>query len=89
MGLINEEQLQRIVSVFNIKETGGGNSRINIWSVGWEMVKANPLIGVGLDNFQGVFLDYAFIASLPFGYQGIYYGRDAHNIFLCMIAELG
>jgi len=89
LGLINEEQLQRIVSVFNIKETGGGNSRINIWSVGWEMVKANPLIGVGLDNFQGVFLDYAFIASLPFGYQGIYYGRDAHNIFLCMIAELG
>ncbi|GAI39446.1 unnamed protein product, partial [marine sediment metagenome] len=76
------------VTIPNLGATHGGSGRINIWRVGWEMVKANPVIGVGLQNFPARFEQYTEAAGLS-GAYGIYPGRDPHNIFLAVWAELG
>ncbi|RKY53124.1 MAG: hypothetical protein DRP89_06655 [Candidatus Neomarinimicrobiota bacterium] len=75
--------------MFDIYATYGGSGRLNIWLVGWEMVKSNPLLGVGLGNFPVRFGDYIGAASLLFGGYGIYQGRDPHNLLLSVQCELG
>lgn len=64
------------------------SARIRIWRVGWEMIKDNPVVGVGLQNFPVRFEDYIAAAGMT-GKPGIYPGRDPHNIFLSVQAELG
>lgn len=87
-GVLDEWLFLRMVTVFDIEATHGGSGRMNIWAVGWEMVKANPLIGVGLENFPVRFEDYIDAAGL-WGAYGVYSGRDPHSIFLSVQAELG
>lgn len=69
---------------------GGGTGRIDIWTVGWRMVEANPVRGVGAGNFQVSSVHYLlepgairradFIVDRP---------KVAHNIYLQVLAELG
>lgn len=87
--VIDEWMVQRIVTIPDIEATRGGGGRMNIWAVGWEMVKANPLLGVGLDNFPTRFEDYIYTARLRWGGYGVLPGRDPHSIFLSVQAELG
>ena len=86
--VINIEIINRLTSMFDIEATHGGAGRINIWAVGWEIIKENPFIGVGLEGFTHVFHYYIYRANL-FDTHGIYPGRDPHNIFLSIQAELG
>lgn len=68
----------------------GGSGRDDIWRVGWRMVEANPVNGVGLGNFRLTSIDYLlrpgqiksdeFIIAKP---------KVAHNIYLETLAELG
>jgi O-antigen ligase len=68
----------------------GGTGRTDIWTVGWRMVQANPVLGVGAGNFQvasvhyliepGVLLRDDLILDNP---------KVAHNIYLQELAELG
>jgi len=88
VGVIDEWMVQRVLTLPSVEATRGGSGRTGIWAVGWEVVKSNPLIGVGLQNFPTRFEDYIDVASLR-GAYGIYPGRDPHSIFLCVQAELG
>ena len=75
---------ERIVSVQS------GSGRVDIWTVGWRMVKAHPLTGVGVGNFATSTKDYlfepgvvqysAFIVDTP---------KAAHNAYLEILAEMG
>ena len=68
----------------------GGTGRVDIWKVGWRMVEAEPLHGVGAGNFQIVSIHYLlepgalkrddFIVETP---------KVAHNVYLGLLAELG
>lgn len=68
----------------------GGTGRVDIWKVGWRMVEAEPLHGVGAGNFQVVSIHYLlepgalkrddFIVETP---------KVAHNVYLGLLAELG
>jgi len=70
--------------------TGGGTGRTDIWTVGLRMAKANPLVGVGADNYRLSAVHYLlepgeirradFIVDRP---------KVAHNIYLQVWAELG
>jgi len=88
VGVIDEWMVQRVLTLPSVEATRGGSGRTDIWAVGWEMVKSNPLIGVGLQNFPTRFEDYIDVASLR-GAYGVYPGRDPHSIFLSVQAELG
>jgi O-antigen ligase len=68
----------------------GGTGRVDIWKVGWRMVEANPIHGVGSGNFQTSSIHYLlepgklarsdFIVNTP---------KVAHNTYLQVLAELG
>jgi O-antigen ligase len=68
----------------------GGTGRVDIWTVGWRMVEAHPLSGVGAGNFPiasvhyllepGVLKRDDFIVDTP---------KVAHNTYLDVLAELG
>jgi O-antigen ligase len=67
-----------------------GTGRTDIWRVGWRMVEAHPVRGVGAGNFAGSTIHYLlkpgaiersdFIVDRP---------KVAHNIYLQVLAELG
>lgn len=75
---------QRITSI------QGGSGRTDIWSVGWRMVKAKPVTGVGAGNFANSTIHYLlqpgalthtnFIVDSP---------KVAHNMYLEVLADLG
>ena len=68
----------------------GGTGRVDIWTVGWRMVEAHPVEGVGAGNFTtasihyllepGAILRADFIVDQP---------KVAHNTYLQVLAELG
>jgi len=87
-GVITDWTVQRILTLPDLTATQGGAGRTNIWQVGWELVKDNPIIGVGLQEFAAHFKDYIDAAGLRGGH-GVSVGRDPHNIFLSVLGELG
>ena len=68
----------------------GGTGRTDLWSVAVEMAKDNPVLGVGVSNFEEVEPRYAassvnlerveFVVDNP---------KVAHNTYLEVLAELG
>jgi O-antigen ligase len=69
---------------------GRGTGRADIWTVGWRMVQAHPIRGVGVGNYQTASIHYLlepgsilrdeFIVDTP---------KVAHNTYLQVLAELG
>jgi hypothetical protein len=57
-----------------------GNGRGDYWRVAWEMVRDEPLLGTGAGSFEAHWLRERPI-SFP--------ARDAHNLYLESLAELG
>ena len=69
---------------------GRGTGRADIWTVGWRMVEAHPVRGVGAGNFQTASIHFLlepgsikrdeFIVDTP---------KVAHNTYLQVLSELG
>jgi O-antigen ligase len=57
--------------------------RIYIWKATWEMIKAHPLLGIGMDNYSIVYEKYIFEGA------EISNPSSAHNIFLNIWVEGG
>ncbi|MDH7505592.1 MAG: O-antigen ligase family protein [Candidatus Acetothermia bacterium] len=77
-----------------VEALAGPYVRYYDWWVTWEMIKAHPIIGIGLGDFKLEFLDYkAAFLETPRGarYKDIYIAQalQAHNDYLQMWAELG
>lgn len=74
----------------HLLKSNGGTGRSDIWKVGWRMVEANPVLGVGAGNFASSSVHYLlepgtimrpdFIVDNP---------KVAHNTYLEVLAELG
>lgn len=75
----------RISSMADLADRGSG--RLDIWMVGVEMVKENWPTGVGIYGFATAYNDYIFKSYDEIRDRGVM--RDAHNSFLCLLAELG
>ncbi len=54
-----------------------------IWKIGYEMIKDNPIIGVGFGNFTAIYGFYSL------QYRGWYAETDPHSVFVAIQAELG
>jgi O-antigen ligase len=74
-----------------VLEADGGSGRTDIWKVGWRMVEAEPITGVGAGNFPVSSIHYLLVE--PGALQQDKYVVDdphvAHNIYLGLLAELG
>ena len=66
--------------------TGTGAARLYTWGVGMDMFYANPIIGVGQNNFPWTFGIYE--AGRKFNDRSIS-GRQAHSAWVTLISELG
>jgi O-Antigen ligase len=60
--------------------TLSGSWRADYWTVAWSMVEREPLFGEGGGSFERWWLQKRPVAS---------YARDAHNLYLETLAELG
>jgi O-antigen ligase len=68
----------------------GGSGRTNIWAVGWRMVEAHPVNGIGVGNFPDTTIDYLLQpGSLDSSLFIVDEPQVAHNIYLEVLAELG
>jgi O-antigen ligase len=75
----------------HITEQNAGTGREDIWKVGWRMVQAHPLDGVGAGNFHTSSIHYLLVQP------GLLRRSDfiadtqkvAHNVYLQTWAELG
>jgi O-antigen ligase len=82
--IATEDQRDRVTNV------EGGTGRTDLWKIGWRMVEAEPVAGVGVGNFQTASVHYLlepgvlrrdeFIVDNP---------KSAHNTYLHVLAELG
>ena len=57
-----------------------------IWTVIAEMIKDNIICGVGVSGIKGTYDDYAIQAGVGFL---VGHGRDPHNAYMEILAELG
>jgi probable O-glycosylation ligase (exosortase A-associated) len=73
----SQEIRDRVTSIIEYRKDKSAMSRFATWNVAKEMLRQNPLIGVGFSNFE-VAKD-RFIGG----------HKAAHNIFLQNLAELG
>jgi O-antigen ligase len=74
-----------------LADVESGSGRTDVWEIGWRMVEAKPVVGVGGGNFEAVSPSYLlepgsieraefFIGSAP---------KATHNSYLEIWAELG
>ena len=63
---------------------GRGTGRLDIFIAGLQIVKSNPVLGVGIENFGVAYDKYAGNAPVFRGF-----GRAAHNAFLQVWGESG
>lgn len=73
---------ERIESIQSYEEDGSAMGRLAAWKVAGEMIRANPIFGVGLARFKQNYLRYD---DTPGGA----YARVAHNSYLQIWAECG
>jgi O-antigen ligase len=84
-GVFASTQARERVTTFR-----GGTGRTDVWTVGWRMVQAHPVRGVGAGTFAESSVHYLlrpgsikrddFIVDTP---------KAAHNMYLEVLAELG
>lgn len=76
--------LQRVTS------SNGGTGRTDVWRVGWRIVEARPVLGVGAGNFQEASIHYLLRPGL-LERSDLIASTDkvAHNTYLTVLAELG
>ena len=73
-----------------VTEVGSGSGRADIWAVGWRMVEANPIHGVGVGQFQSSAVHYLIAPGVIKRSDLIIdTPKVAHNIYLQVLAEMG
>ncbi len=60
--------------------TFSSNGRVDLWSAAWTDYTAHPLLGSGAGSFERFWLENRTVAAKV---------RDAHSLYLEMLAELG
>ena len=73
-----------------VSDPGDGSGRVEIWSVGWRMVKANPVAGVGVGNFSTSAVKYLLEPGVIRRSEVIVDDQKVtHNVYLQILSESG
>ncbi len=73
-----------------ITRSDGGNGRTDIWNIGWRMVEAQPVHGVGAGNFEISSIHYLVRpGAIRFDEYFVDDPKVAHNTYLHVLAENG
>jgi len=84
-GLVNITVIDRVGELLNLQQRG--SPRFDIWRVAVNVIYEHPLVGVGFMQFPVVYNRYR---ADTYGIrQDLFPGRDPHNVYLGVAAELG
>ncbi len=83
--LLPEALRARVESIVNYRESSSSLTRIGQQWAGWEMIRAQPLLGVGPGNYESQALAYGVRVPELYPVQAI----GAHNMYIEAAAELG
>jgi O-antigen ligase len=73
-----------------VTEVAGGSGRADIWTIGWRMVEAHPVNGIGVGQFRSNAVHYLIApGTIQRSDLIITTPKVAHNIYLHVLAELG
>lgn len=73
-----------------LTKNDGGSGRTDIWRIGWRMVDANPIAGVGVGNFQNTSVHYQIAPGAARVRTDLAdHPSVAHNSYLELLAEGG
>jgi O-antigen ligase len=90
-GLLYFTQLAPIPARERLTSTNGGTGRSDLWKVGLRMVRAHPVTGVGVGNFQAVSANYVLqpgaIRRSDFIFSRA--PKVTHNTYLEVMSEVG
>lgn len=79
---------QSRVRFIQIFDTSQNSSRLNIWQITKLIIKDNPILGIGYENFSNKFSTYVE-NNLSYSIGEGYVAFHPHNIFLKFQVELG
>jgi O-antigen ligase len=73
-----------------LTKNDGGSGRTDIWRIGWRMVDANPVVGIGVGNFQNTSVHYQIAPGAARVRTDLAdHPSVAHNSYLELLAEGG
>jgi len=86
--IATQHQRDRVTAVGTASTTSTGRS--DIWTIGWRMVQARPVTGVGVGQFQTSAVHYLIApGAIQRSDLIIEKPKVAHNIYLHVLAEMG
>jgi O-antigen ligase len=90
-GVLYFTELAPLPARERVTTANGGSGRTDLWTVGWRMVQAHPVEGVGVGNFQVVSRNYALQPGFLRRTDLIFSAEPkiAHNTYLQVMAETG
>jgi O-antigen ligase len=90
-GVVYFTQLAPLPARERITASNGGSGRDDLWKVGLRMVKAHPIEGVGVGNFQVVSKNYVLQPGSIARTDLIFAAEPkiAHNTYLQILSETG
>ena len=80
---------KRLETLRDPTREGSAAGRLHAWGVAWRMIKDNPLLGVGFENFLANFRRYDPAQQREAAKEGVGSVRVAHNTYLQIWAESG
>lgn len=73
-----------------VTTAGTGSGRTGLWTIGWRMVEAHPVHGIGAGNFAVSSVHYLLRpGTIPSDYLVVDIPQVAHNVYLQLLAETG
>lgn len=90
-GVIYFTELAPLPARERVTTTNGGTGRSDLWTVGLRMVRAHPVTGVGVGNFQAVSADYVLQPGATMRADLIFSAapKVTHNTYLEIMSETG
>jgi O-antigen ligase len=90
-GIVYFTELAPLPARERVTSANGGSGRSDLWTVGWRMVQAHPVGGVGIGNFQAVSANYVLQPGATQRADLIFSSapKVTHNTYLEVMAEEG
>ncbi len=87
LSILPPEYIEDFSSISTEDRTG--DARLYAWSIGWEIFKANPFLGVGAANYPWTNDIYANQSPMWYVGRRNMEGRSSHSLYFSILPELG
>jgi len=79
---------EEMSTITNTKESTA-DMRLELWAIAWRMFEANPVMGVGPDNFRWNVGDYQSVEQLEKFHRSLTMSAVVHSTYFEILSEMG